>query len=149
MSIIHEQVISFIVMFIIGISLNPMNVLANSFDDLYLSYTLMYGGLLMASNMMWSHQIIHYITHNNFSTSIFVIGVILSILSVILLRQQLFVDKHQWLKRMISHHSTALTTTTQLLKNKENNKDKKLRELGNAIINVQKDEINIMKDMLK
>ena len=47
-------------MVIVGMLFNPMNCLAYSFSDLYLSTTLFYGGLLMASNMMWGHEIVHY-----------------------------------------------------------------------------------------
>jgi len=42
----------FIIMVIIGMLFNPMNILAYRFSDLYISQTLFYGGLLMASNMM-------------------------------------------------------------------------------------------------
>ena len=106
------QFITFIIMVIIGILFNPMNVLAFRIDDLYLSLTLFYGGLLMASNMMWAHEIIHYLSMGHFNQNIFMFGIILSIsITVCLLRKQLFIDDKQWLKRMISHHSTALTTS--------------------------------------
>ena len=42
-----KQIIMFIVMTCIGILFNPMNILAYNFNDLYLSLTLMYGGLLI------------------------------------------------------------------------------------------------------
>ena len=35
MNIINYQIIQFVVMFLIGIFLNPMNVLAYRFNDLY------------------------------------------------------------------------------------------------------------------
>lgn len=47
-------------MFIIGILFNPMNILAYDLNHLYL--TLFYGRLLMASNMIWAHEIVHYLT---------------------------------------------------------------------------------------
>ena len=96
-------------MIIVGVCFNPMNVLAYRLDDLYLSLTLFYGGLLMASNMMWSHEIVHYLSMGNFNLNIFLLGLFLSGISIYLLRSQLFVSDQQWLKRMISHHSTALT----------------------------------------
>ena len=77
---------------------------------------------------------------------IFSIGIILSIIiSVLLLRQQLFVDDKQWLKRMISHHSTALTTSYKIY-NKTNNP--KLKNLAKEIIDSQEKEIQLMKSML-
>ena len=46
---------------------------------------------------------------------------------------------------MISHHSTALTTSHKIY-NKTTNK--KIKNLSNSIINTQEKEIKIMKDML-
>jgi len=102
-------------MVIVGMLFNPMNILAYRIDDLYISLTLFYGGLLMASNMMWAHEIVHYLSMGHFNIYIFSIGIMLSILiSIILLRRQLLVEDKQWLKRMISHHSTALTTSHKI-----------------------------------
>jgi hypothetical protein len=82
-------------MFIVGITVNPMNMLAYSVSDVYLSLTLIYSGLLMASNMIWSHQIVHYLSMGHFNTTIFAIGVLLSIGCVFLLRNQVFVTGEQ------------------------------------------------------
>ena len=46
---------------------------------------------------------------------------------------------------MISHHSTALTTSHKIYNNTNNNK---LKKLAKDIINTQENEINIMKSML-
>jgi len=133
-------------MVIIGMLFNPMNILAYRFSDLYISQTLFYGGLLMASNMMWAHEIVHYLSMGHFNMLIFSIGIILSIgVSILLLRQQLLVDDNQWLRRMISHHSTALTTTHKIY-NKTNNP--KLKKLANELIDAQEKEIQLMKSML-
>ena len=138
--------IMFIVMIIIGMLFNPMNILAYRLTDLYLSLTLFYGGILMASNMMWAHEIVHYLSMGHFNMLIFSIGIILSIgVSILLLRQQLLVDDNQWLRRMISHHSTALTTTHKIY-NKTSNP--KLKKLANEIIDAQEKEIQLMKSML-
>ena len=75
-----KQIIMFIVMVIIGILFNPMNILAYRFSDLYISLTLFYGGLLMASNMIWAHEIVHYLTMGQFNKKDFVFGIILSYL---------------------------------------------------------------------
>ena len=123
-----------------------MNILAYRFSDLYLSRTLFYGGLLMASNMIWTHEIVHYLSMEHFNIYVFFIGIFLSIcVSIILLRRQLFVDDKQWLRRMISHHSTALTTSHKI-----NNKTKnsKLKKLAKDIIATQEKEIQQMKSML-
>ena len=141
-----KQIIMFIIMVIIGILFNPMNVLAYRINDLYISLTLFYGGLLMASNMIWAHEIVHYLSMNHFNIYIFCIGIILSVfVSVYLLRTQLYVNDSQWLRRMISHHSTALTTS-HIIYNKTNNP--KLKKLAKDIIDTQEKEIQLMKTML-
>ena len=140
-----HHIIQFIIMVIVGILFNPMNMLAYRFNDLYLSLTLFYGGLLMASNMIWSHEVVHYFSMGHFNSKIFIIGIILSIICVLLLRSQLLVNDKEWLKRMISHHSTALTTSNKINKNTKN---EKIRKLSNDIIKVQEDEITLMKSLL-
>ncbi len=145
MILYKRLIIMFVVMIIIGMLFNPMNVLAYRVADLYISQTLFYGGLLMASNMIWAHEIIHYLSMGHFNVLIFSVGIVLSIGVSILLRQQLFVNDKQWLRRMISHHSTALTTTYKIY-NRTNNP--KIKKLAIEIINTQEKEIQLMKSML-
>mgnify|MGYP001432376184 FL=1 len=145
-SLYKRQIIMFIVMVIIGMLFNPMNILAYRFSDLYISQTLFYGGLLMASNMIWAHEIVHYLSMGHFNMLVFSVGIILSIgVSILLLRQQLLVDDKQWLRRMIPHHSTALTTSHKIY-NKTSNL--KLKKLAKEIIDTQEKEIQLMKSML-
>jgi len=133
-------------MIIIGMLFNPMNVLAYRLDDLYVSLTLFYGGILMAANMVWGHEIIHYLSMGHFNKFTFIIGILLSVTTtIILLRQQLFISDEQWLRRMISHHSTALTTSHKIYKRTTN---PKLKELASDIIQTQEKEISLMKSML-
>tara|TARA_B100000886_G_C20399958_1_gene482105 strand:- start:458 stop:907 length:450 start_codon:yes stop_codon:yes gene_type:complete len=143
--LIKTHIIQFVVMIIVGVCFNPMNMLAYRVDDLYLSLTLFYGGLLMASNMMWSHEIVHYLSMGHFNQNIFLLGLVLSGVSIYLLRSQLFVTDEQWLKRMISHHSTALTTSDNIL---NKTKDIEVKELANDIIEIQDDEIEFMKKLI-
>jgi hypothetical protein len=136
----------FVVMVIVGILFNPMNILAYRINDLYISTTLFYSGLLMASNMIWAHEIIHYLSMGHFNIYVFSIGIIFSILvSLSLLRSQFMVDDNQWLRRMIGHHSTALTTTHKIY-NRTNNP--KIKKLAKEIIDTQEKEIQLMKSML-
>ena len=144
--LIKTHIIQFVVMIIVGVCFNPMNMLAYRFDDLYLSLTLFYGGVLMASNMMWSHEIVHYLSMGHFNQNIFLLGLVLSGVSIYLLRSQLFVTDEQWLKRMISHHSTALTTSHNIL---NKTKDIEVKELASDIIEIQDDEIEFMKNFIK
>ena len=143
---LRHQIIMFIVMIIIGITFNPMNMLAYKFNHLDISLTLFYGGLLMASNMIWSHEIVHYLSMSMFNTKLFFIVLFLSIISIILLRKQLFVDDKQWMKRMIPHHSTALTTSYNIY---NKTKDERIKQLSKNIIDTQEKEIKLMKSYLK
>ena len=140
-----QEITMFIVMVVIGVIFNPMNVLAYNLSDIYLSLTLFYSGLLMASNMIWVHEIINFLNNRKFNKLLFLIGIILSIFFILLLRLQIYVDDEQWLKRMISHHSAALTTSNQILKKSDNDK---LKKLAKDIIKTQEKEIKIMKSML-
>ena len=144
-SLYKRQFIMFFVMVIIGMIFNPMNILAYRLSDLYISQTLFYGGLLMASNMIWAHEIVHYLSMGFFNIFVFSVGIILSFLVSMLLRQQLFVDDKQWLRRMISHHSTALTTSHKIY-NKTSNTE--LKNLAKDIIETQENEIILMKCLL-
>ena len=100
--------------------------------------------------MIWAHEIVHYLSMGHFNMLVFSVGIILSIsVSILLLRQQLLVDDKQWLRRMIPHHSTALTTTTKLLEKNDNFKDNpNLYRLAKEIIDTQEKEIQLMKSML-
>jgi len=99
----------------------------------------------MASNMLWAHEIVHYLSMGHFNMLVFSVGITLSIGVSIILRQQLFVDDKQWLSRMIPHHSAALTTSNKIY-NKTN--DPKLQNLAKEIIDTQEKEIELMKSML-
>ena len=76
---------------------------------------------------------------------IFTIGILLSISLTFILRYQVLVDDTQWLRRMISHHSTALTTTHKIY-NKTSNP--KVKKLATEIITAQEKEITLMKSLL-
>ena len=136
----------YVVMVLVGMMFNPMNVLAFRLNDLYLSLTLFYGGLLMASNMIWAHEIVHVIAMGKMNYKLFIFGILLSVsITIFLLRNQFMVNDNQWLKRMISHHSTALTTSHNIYK-KTNNP--RIKKLSKEIIDTQEREISEMKSMI-
>jgi len=140
------QIVMYVVMVLVGMMFNPMNVLAFRLNDLYLSLTLFYGGLLMASNMIWAHEIVHVIAMGKMNYKLFIFGILLSIsITIFLLRNQFIVNDNQWLKRMISHHSTALTTSHNIYK-KTNNP--RIKKLSKEIIDTQEREISEMKSMI-
>ena len=141
-----HQLIQFGIMVVIGMAFNPMNLLAYRFDDLYVSLTLFYGGLVMAANMIWGHTLIHYLSKGHFNITNFLVGLVTSVLiTIFLLRNQFMIDDRQYLRRMISHHSTALTTSHRISK-KTNNKI--VKKLADDIIETQEREIKLMRSLL-
>jgi hypothetical protein len=142
---LKHQIIQFVVMFIIGLTLNPMNILAYSPYDLYLSPTLIYGALFMASNMIWSHELIMWLSSGKINLIVLLIGFLLSGICIILLRSQFLIGDKGWLRRMIPHHSTALTTSINII-NKSKNDD--ILKLADDIIATQEREIALMKSLL-
>ena len=146
MTIVYQQGILFIVMFFSALFLNPMNILAYQIDDLYPSLTLIYASLYMASTMICTHQIVHYFQMGHFNITVFGIGLFMMLVFVWVLRNQYGITSQQWLRRMIPHHSTALTTTKKLLENEK--MDDKTFRLAKNIVMTQQQEIYLMKSIL-
>lgn len=146
MTIFSQQAILFTVMFFSALFLNPMNILAYQTDHLYPSLTLIYASLYMASTMICTHQIVHYFQMGHFNITVFGIGLIMMLLFIWVLRSQIGVTSQQWLRRMIPHHSTALTTTKKLLENEKI--DEKTFRLAKNIVMTQQQEIDLMKNIL-
>ncbi len=87
--------------------------------------------------MFYSHS-------GEFRWRLFVMFTIISILLVAALRNQFLIGDEDWLKRMISHHSTALTTSHKI---QERTNNKELKKLASDIIDTQEKEIALMKSM--
>ena len=93
----------------------------------------------MAANMAWIHAVIHYIygDHTLSESGIsFGIGIALSIIAVYCMRHQIWIQPKDWMTRMIPHHSTALTTTEQLLHTHGDTLTKEETKLAKDIIKV-------------
>ena len=144
-----EPLVFFVVMTIFGILFNGMNMLINQYDQFYFSLTLFYIGCFMASTMFVAHEVIHFVLHHTFNPYLLGLGLVLTGVFIVLLRLQVGVNSNQWMMRMIPHHSTALTTTKQLLKNHpEVKQNPVLYNLCQNIITSQTQEINLMKRLL-
>lgn len=143
-----NNLILFCVMFVSAFFLNPMNILAYKLSDLYVSVLLVYASLYMASNMLWTHQIVHYLQMGHFDKKTFLIGVLMSLFFVYLMKNQVGIDYKQWIRRMIPHHSTALTSSNKLIENGRAAKGSGVYRLAKDIIYNQEREILFMKNML-
>lgn len=146
---IKSYLIFFIVMFLIAFSVDSMNMMVYSLDDFYTSKSLVVSSLFMASNMLWGHQIVHYLNKGHVNKNIFFIGLGLSITFFYIMRNQMFIKPNDWIKEMIPHHSTALTMTHRLLKNNDISTKSDIYKLANTILTTQQNEIITMKNMLK
>ena len=130
---------------VIGTFLNGMNILAYRLSDLYLSKTLVYSALLMASNMCILEILMFYDYSGIIKLNLLLIFVVLSLFIVMLLRNQVWIEDNDWLRRMISHHSTALTTSHKIL---ERTSNPQIKKLATDIIETQEREITLMKNLL-
>ena len=133
---------------IFGIYFNGMNILAYRVRDIYLSLTLFYSALWMASGMVIIEIIMYYFSMNNsdFPVVLFIAFILFSLIIAFIMRKQIGVNDNEWLKRMISHHSTALTTSHAIMEKTENIK---VRNLAKQIIDTQEKEIKEMTDLLQ
>jgi len=71
--------------------------------------------------MLWIHAGLHYLFGHSDVFELWIaggIGIALSVIAVYLMRNQVGIGAREWMTRMIPHHSSALTTSTQLLRNR-------------------------------
>lgn len=131
---------------VIGLLFNGMNVLAYRLRDLYLSTTLVLSALLMAFLMCALETLMYYSSKATPERGgLFVLFLVVSLLTALILHKQCSVTDSQWLKRMISHHSTALTTSHQI---RNKTKNPRVSRLATDIITTQEREIKEMMDIL-
>jgi Domain of unknown function (DUF305) len=131
---------------VIGIYFNAMNVLAYDSSHLYFSSnTLIYSAVWMASLMCILEVLMHYDHTGMLNIQYLIAFIALAVLMVQFLREQVFIDDEQWLKRMISHHSTAITTSRKISERTENDD---VRRLASGIVTQQEEEIRLMETLL-
>lgn len=148
--IIYEQIILFVTMVIVAIVFSPSNILINSTRDLYISNTIIFSAVSLASNIIWSYQIVNYINKKNFNLYIFIFGIFLSIFtSIYLLRNQYFINDKDWLKMMINNNSNIITITEKLLNNNKNfKKNPEIFRLAKNLVYQKNNDNDLMKSYL-
>ena len=87
----------------------------------------------------------YYGYHYELHYKLLIFFIVLSLLLIVILRLQIGVNDNNWLKRMISHHSTALTTSKKIV---NRTKNKEVKDLAKSIIKEQENEIKIMEKIL-
>lgn len=117
---------------------DPKNI-ENSRGKLYISS-------LMACLMGLLEVLMHDHQYQTISYKYYIPIVLLSGLFWYLYRYQIGVDEKNYLKEMIEHHSMAILTSEKIL---EKSSNYKVRRLASQIVNLQNQEINEMKEMVK
>lgn len=140
---IHSD--NFFLMFIISIIsglLSSMFIFADKYSDISIGLNDLYMAVLMTS---WMFLIMGILFKKWFY---FTIGLLTGITVLYLIRNQIFINKKEYLNSMIPHHSMAVMVTKRL---RENNKhlSRELDDLTKNIIETQEKEIELMKELEK
>lgn len=129
---------SMIVISIMAALFSSMNIWAAKRDDMRFHLNDVYMALLMTSWMVVlgalyeGHKM--QIIWGSFGVLLF----------IYMIRRQIFIDKTQFIRGMIPHHSMAILMAENI---KKNTSDKNVIILANNIITTQKSEIDYMKSL--
>lgn len=125
-----------------------MPILINSRDNITANLNKFYSSLFMVF-VMGVIEIGIILMQSGFSSFefiFFVIFVFLSIIMGIIIREQVGINEDQFMLSMIEHHAMALQMVE---KTKDTYKDIRVVKLGDDISSSQKEEIKLMKKLLR
>lgn len=133
------MVVSFVIMYAV------MFTNVDQLDHIMLSPTRTYMSLLMVAPMAISMLLFMWGMYKNIKLNIAIItaSVLVIIGSLYGLRCQVFINDVAYMKAMIPHHSSAI-----MVSQKAELKDPETRELAEEIIEAQKREIALMKNLI-
>jgi Ca2+/Na+ antiporter len=145
MKITHTIIIMFFSSFVIQYFLMPA-IMVNKYSYVTNNLGKVYMSIIMGLCMVFIEVMMHDHQYNVFSlywyTSLFImIGIF-----TYLYKKQISINDKQYLEGMIEHHSMALLTSDEILKKTDNYE---IAKLAKIIIQNQKDEITVMKGLLK
>jgi hypothetical protein len=144
MKISHTIVVMFVGSFIVQYFAMPP-IMVNSVSNITNSIGKAYLAAIMGLFMVLLEIGMHDMQYNVFSSTKYIIIVILLGVFIYLYRKQVAIGDKQYLEEMIEHHSMALLTSEEILKKTDNYN---VAKLGKNIIQKQKDEIREMKDLV-
>lgn len=145
MKVMHTMIIMFVGCFLIQYFLmSPIMVservfITNNLGKAYMA-VIMSLFMVVLEIMMHDHQ------YNVFSLKTYILVGLLLLLFIYLYRTQKGINDRQYLEGMIEHHSMGIFTSEEIVK-KTN--DYNVAKLAKNIIQTQKDEIQIMEELLK
>jgi hypothetical protein len=140
MNILTIILISIVSGFFSGIS-----VWADNISDVRFSINDMFMIVLTTAWMLFFESIITFRSAKD-SKILQCISIILIFVCIYFIRTQLYVDDMQYLKSMIPHHSMAILMSERI---KEKTINPNISQLADNIINSQKKEIKLMKQLKK
>lgn len=114
-----------------------MNAFVNRPSDIRLNINDFYMSLMMIG-LMFVFMSIYYK-----SVKLFIFGGMVSMITFVMIRKQIFVNKRRYVDSMIPHHSMAVMMSKELLKKNEN-LTVKLKRFVENIIKTQEKEIEFM-----
>jgi hypothetical protein len=121
-------------------------IMVNNFDDFTNSLGKFYMSIIMALYMVVLEVIMHDHQYEVLSIKYYVIFGALLAAFIILYKTQQFINDKQYLEGMIEHHSMAILTSNKILEKTDNYN---IAKLAKNILQTQKDEIIVMKQLLK
>ena len=134
----NESIIVMCIFTVLAGMISGMNSFVDNTDDIRLNINDFYMSSMM-TGLMFIFMAIYYK-----SMKLFIVGLVITIITFILLRNQVFVDEYQYTTSMIPHHSMAIMMSKNLL-NKPIPISDDIKLLAKNIIDSQENEIEIMK----
>lgn len=116
------------------------------FEHITLSETRIYMALIMGSVMTILMMLFMWPMYKNKKANSFILAgsTVVFALSLWLVRSQVLIEDTGWMKAMIPHHSIAILTSERA-----DISDPRARELADAIIKTQREEIAEMKRLIE
>lgn len=125
------------------------NVMLTFTNGIYNNLNKLYMSLLMGTMMALIMIVIMIVTMGHLtliSLSILIISILSTIILIILIRDQIGIDRNEFARSMIEHHDMAILMSKNILQKPYQNPDVYI--LAQNIINSQQAEINLMKSWL-
>lgn len=135
----HDLYVMFVISVMSGI-LSAMFIWSDKMSDIRLSFNDFFMAFLM-TGWMFLLMGFYYKMKNHI-----MIGLLLILGSLVLIRNQFFINESQFIKGMIPHHSMGILMSRKLLE-KNLNISQELKDLAVNIIKTQENEINILKKL--
>ena len=144
MKILHTIVIMFIFSFLIQYFAMPP-LMVNSLSDITNNIGKAYLSSIMGLSMVLIEVGMYDMQYGVVSSTKY--GIIFALLGlfIYLYRNQIAIKDNEYVKGMIEHHSMAIFMSEEILKKTDNYN---IAKLAKNIVQSQKDEIQIMKDLL-